>query len=145
MVLDELHNIFGGIIIDEFRKNDRRVYITVSPDSVPRVCRFLYENAGGRLAIATGTDSRGGFDVLYHFMLPKEHLLLTVKASVAKISPSMESIATFLPAANWIEREMYDLLGIEFTGHPDMRRILMSDDWPKDVFPLRRDFKGLEL
>ena len=142
--LTAIREKFGGIIIDEFVKNDRRVYIMVHKEDVPGICRCLYEELGGRFAIATGVDTRSGIDILYHFMFPGEHLLITLKTTVKKPSPEIESLATFLPAANWIEREIYDFLGVRFTGHPDPRRILMADDWPPDTYPYRRDFKESE-
>lgn len=142
--LTAIREKFGGAIIDEFVKNDRRVYVMVHKEDVPAVCRCMYEELGGRLAIATGADTRSGIDILYHFMFPGDHQLITVKTTVKKPSPEIESIAAFLPAANWIEREIYDLLGVKFTGHPDPRRILMADDWPQEVYPLRRGFKEPE-
>ena len=132
------------MIADDFEKNDRRSYITVSGKDVPAVCRYLFEQLGARLAIATGADTRSGIEILYHFMVPRDHRMITVRTLVKKTSLEIESIAVFLPAAEWIEREIYDLFGVTFTGHPDPRRILMADDWPEGVFPLRRDFRGLE-
>jgi len=104
----------------------------------------LHEELGGRLCIATGTDTRSGVEILYHFMFPAEHQLLTLKTQLAKPNPEIESVGVFYPAVEWIERELYDILGVTITNHPDPRRILMSDDWPEDVYPLRRDFTGLD-
>jgi NADH-quinone oxidoreductase subunit C len=132
---------FGPNVTDVYEHNDRRIYITVDAGSIPKVCRHMYEELGGRLAIMTGTDTRGGIEILYHFMFPAEHRLITVKTLVKKPSPEIESIGTFYPAAIWIERELYDILGVTFTGHPDMRRLIMADDWPEGVYPLRREFK----
>ena len=143
-VLTAIRKKFGGVIVDEFVKNDRRVYIMVHKDDVPQVCRYCFEELGGRLAIATGHDTRSGVEVLYHFMFPGDHQLITVRTILAKPSPEVESIATFLHAAEWIEREIHDFFGVRFTGHPDPRRILMADDWPADVYPYRRDFKEPE-
>ena len=140
--LKALREKFSGVIIDEFIKNDRRVYFTVPKEDVPRVCRYLYEELGGRFATASGVDTRSGIEILYHFVFPWEHQLITVKTLVKKPSPEIESIATFLPAANWIEREINDFLGVRFIGHPDPRRILMADDWPACAYPYRRDFIG---
>lgn len=143
--LSAIQEKFKSVLIDVFKKNDRRVYLTVNKEEIPRICRFMYKDLGGRFAIASGIDTRSGIEILYHFMFPGEHQLITVKTKVEKPSPEIESIATFLPAANWIEREMFDILGVVFTNHPDPRRILMADDWPEGVYPLRRDFKEPEL
>lgn len=135
---------FGIPPEDVYEHNERRVYITVDKSDVPDICRFMYEDLGGRLAIASGLDTRSGFEILYHFMFSEEHRMITVKTKVGKPSPEIESVGAFYPAANWIEREMYDFLGIVFTNHPDPRRILMADDWPEGVYPYRRDFKEPE-
>lgn len=139
--LTALKEKFSGSFLDIFKKNDRRVYITVDKKDVPAICRYMYEDLGGRLAIATALDSRSGIEILYHFMYPQDHQMITVKAKVKKPSLEIESIATFFASANWIEREMHDILGLNFTNHPDPRRILMADDWPEGDYPLRRDFK----
>ena len=110
-------------------------------NDIPEICRFMYEDLGGRLAIISGIDTRSGFEILYHFMFRKEYQIITVKTKVKKTSPEIESIANFMTAANWIEREIFDILGVVFKNHPDPRRILMADDWPEEVYPLRRDFK----
>ena len=135
---------FEASVTDVCEHNDRRTYITVDAGSIPKVCRYMYEELGGRLAIMTGTDTRGGIEILYHFMFPAEHRMITVRTLVKKPSPEIESIGAFLPAAIWIEREIYDILGVTFTGHPDMRRLIMADDWPEGVYPLRREFKEFD-
>lgn len=53
----------------------------------------------------------------------------------------IDSLAPVFEAANWIEREIHEMLGINFNGHPDLRRLLLSDDWPEGVHPLRCDYK----
>ncbi len=142
--LSEIKKKFGSTLLDVFEKNDRRVYITVDKKDIPVICRFMYEDLDGRLCTASGIDTRSGIEILYHFMFPQDHQLISVNTMAKKPSPEIESIATFLPAAEWIEREIFDLLGVVFKNHPDPRRILMSDDWPEGVYPLRRDFKEPE-
>ena len=132
---------FSGSFLDLFKKNDRRVYITVDKKDVPALCHFMYKDLGGRLAIATGLDSRSGVEILYHFMYPQDHQMITVKTKLNKSSLEIESISSFFESANWIEREMHDILGVNFIHHPDPRRILMADDWPEGDYPFRRDFK----
>jgi NADH-quinone oxidoreductase subunit C len=55
-----------------------------------------------------------------------------------KKNPRIDSITPLFPGADWIEREMWEMLGIEFTGHPDMKKLLLCDDWPQGNYPLRR-------
>ena len=139
--LSAIKDRFGSTLKDVFERNDRRVYITIDKTDVPAVCRFMFEDQGGRLATASGIDTRSGIEILYHFMFPKDHQMITVKTKVKKPSPEIESIGVFLPAAIWIEREIFDILGVVFTNHPDPRRLIMADNWPEGVYPFRRDFK----
>jgi len=138
--LDSIMDKYGKTV-DIFDRNACRAYVTVEPKDVPSVCRYMYEGLGGRLATVSGVDTRSGIEILYHFMYPRDHKMITVRTKVKKPSPEIESIGVFLPAAIWIEREIFDLLGVIFKNHPDPRRLVLSDNWPEDVHPLRRDFK----
>lgn len=139
--LSAIKDRFGSTLKDIFEHNDRRIYITVDKKDIPAVCRFMFEDRGGRLATVSGIDTRSGIELLYHFMYPADHQMITVKTKVKKPSPEIESIGVFLPAAIWIEREIFDILGVVFTNHPDPRRLIMADNWPEGVYPFRRDFK----
>jgi NADH:ubiquinone oxidoreductase subunit C len=95
-----------------------------------------------RLAICTGIDTRDGFEVLYHFSEDSTGIMHTLKVLLPKDDPRVESQGAWFPAADWIEREMRELLGIEFTGHPNPIPLLTSDtDWPAGRYPLRRDYE----
>ena len=77
------------------------------------------------------------FDVVYHFLSPRQNLRVRVKIEVDETTP-VASIIDVFPGANWFERETYDLYGVLFTGHPDMRRLLT--DYGFEGHPLRKDF-----
>ena len=77
------------------------------------------------------------FDVVYHFLSPKQNLRVRVKAETDEVTPVPSIIGAF-PGADWFEREIYDLYGVLFTGHPDLRRILT--DYGFEGYPLRKDF-----
>jgi len=135
---------FGSALLDVFERNERRVYIMVDKKDVPGICRFMFEEQGGRLATVSGVDTRSGIEILYHFMFPEGRQVITVKTKVKKPSPEIESVGKFYPAAVWIEREISDILGVKFANHPDPRRLILADDWPEGVYPYRRDFKEPE-
>jgi Ni,Fe-hydrogenase III component G len=139
--LEALKEKFGDKIKEIYEHNPRRFYIYIDKENLPDVARFLYDNYQGRLATASGTDTRTGIEIVYHFMIASEHRFMNLKVKLAKPFPEVPSLAPWLKAANWIERELYDMLGVKAVGHPDPRRLLLSDDWPDGQFPLRRDFK----
>jgi NADH-quinone oxidoreductase subunit C len=78
------------------------------------------------------------FEVNYQLVSMSRRDRLRLKIKLHGSDPVMDSLVLVWPGANWLEREIFDLMGIQFTGHPDLRRILLPDDW--EGHPLRRDF-----
>ena len=91
------------------------------------------------LLAVIGLDCVSHFEVLYSLYSTKNNKKLTVKTGLPKEQPSVESLCGLYSAANWHERECFDLLGIEFLNHPKLERILMPKDWLGH--PLRKDYK----
>jgi NADH-quinone oxidoreductase subunit C len=78
------------------------------------------------------------FEVVYHLLsIPKKERV-RLKVRLESASPAVESVTSIWPGANYFEREVYDLFGVRFTGHPYLRRILMPEDW--EGYPLRKDY-----
>ena len=128
----------GDRLLELDRKSGRRVYLTIAPETVKAASRLMYEDLGARFQIATGVDIREGIEVLYHWVLDGEGLIVTMRTLLGHEAPEVDSIAAICPAAEWIEREMWELLGINFRDHPDLRHLLLTDDWPEGNYPLRR-------
>ncbi len=118
----------------------RRGIARIDPNQTVDVARKLLAMEGSRLATATGIEVRDGIDILYHWAFEPAGVVITLKVLARRPELAVESIANAVPAANWIERELYDLLGAHFRNHPDMRRLLLDDTWPEGVHPLRKDF-----
>lgn len=140
-ILNDIKERFKDDIIDLFDKSPKRVYIEIKPESLVKIANHVFKNLKARFNIATGLDVRDSFEILYHFTIEEINLLISLRVKLSKEKPEVDSLAPSFEAANWIEREMSELLGIKFNGHPDMRRLLLSDQWPKGVYPLRRDYK----
>lgn len=90
----------------------------------------------------SGVDYEDHMEVVYHLLNMNKHRDLCVVVKTERDGASVPSGAIVWPAANWPEREVYDLLGIDFPGHPDLRRIMMSDDWVGH--PLRKDYEPFD-
>jgi Ni,Fe-hydrogenase III component G len=142
---EELDNRLAEIsdkLIDTQRISDRRVFLLCESENSFAVNKFLFQDLALRFIIATGIDSDSCFEVLYHYSNDETGCIVTVKAFIRdRENPSIESITPILPAAEWIEREMRDILGIDFINHPNLRRLILSDDWPEGVYPLRKEVK----
>jgi len=121
-------------------RSERRVFIEVGAEDIPTATRLLFERLGARFQTASGVDTPAGFDILYHWAFDRLGLVVSMRTLLPRDAPEIESIANLCTAAEWIEREMWELLGIRFRNHPDMRHLLLADDWPAGRHPLRRDY-----
>lgn len=126
--------------------------IVLSPESLVTVCAFLQKNLRYNfLSTITAVDwleRIPRFDVVYQLLSIPNQSELCLKVRVGgrgEDHPSLPSVTSVWPGANWYEREVYDLFGITFSGHPDLRRILMPMDWT--THPLRKDYplSGFDL
>jgi NADH-quinone oxidoreductase subunit C len=144
---------FGAEIIVGEELGGLQPALLIEPDRIVDVCLELRNNSNTYfdfLSCLTGVDygvEAGKFGVVYHLASIPYKLQLTLKISIAHNRdginlPTFKSLTSVYRTADWHEREAYDLVGIFFEGHPDLRRILLPDDW--DGYPLRKDYKTAE-
>lgn len=141
-LLDEIRKQFPSAVADAviFRGMPT---ITLNPDQFLAVCRFLYIEAGGAYKLLTDETAvdfpkrEKRFEVVYHLYSFQKNERLRLKVLAGEVD-SVPSVVPVWPAANWMEREIFDLFGIKFDGHPNLKRILMPDDWTGH--PLRKDY-----
>lgn len=127
--------------IDNITNNE--TVILIDKRDLPEVCRYLSKEKEGRLFTMVGTDEREleeAFVLYYVFSFDRYEHFVTVKTLINEDDPSFPSVAIDLPAVNWYEREVKDLLGIRPLGHPDPRPLVLHGDWPEEIHPLRKEF-----
>jgi NADH/F420H2 dehydrogenase subunit C len=113
--------------------------LDVDPPHLVAVCRFLRDQLDFELLTCiSGVDMLDHLAVVYHLRSLPRRQILQLRVRVDNEKPSVESLVSVWPSANWLERETYDLFGVRFTGHPDLRRILLDDDF--DGYPLLKSF-----
>jgi len=141
-ILKELKLAFNDKILESRIAAPRYIYVTVNKETVIPLVKFLKENFGLRhIVTITGTDFGEYIELIYHLAIYGRTLMVNVKTKVPKDDPEIESIVKLLPGATLYEREVHDLLGVVFTGHPNLERLILPDDWPEGVYPLRKDWK----
>lgn len=140
-VLEAIRSRFGDGILSFHDKSAKRVYLELRPRALLPVAGHLFKELGARFHIASGVDTRSHLEVLYHFSVETLNLLVSLRVKLERDHPRVESLAPLIKGAAWVEREMHELLGIEFTGHPDLRRLLLPEEWPEGVYPLRSDYR----
>ena len=139
-ILAEIKGKLGGKIVNFHEKSPRRYYVEVKPDDVPEATRLIFKDLGARFQIASGVDTPTAIEILYHWAFDSLALVITITTKLDRDKPEIESLTAICTGTEWIEREMWELLGITFRNHPDMRHLLLLDDWPEGKYPLRRDY-----
>jgi NADH-quinone oxidoreductase subunit C len=116
--------------------------LEIAPVKIASVCGFLkFDQRFVRLSTVTAVDrypAEPRFEVVYHLHSIERNDRVRLKARIAGAEPVIESVTSVWRGANWYEREVFDLFGIRFANHPDLRRIMMPDDW--EGHPLRKDY-----
>jgi Ni,Fe-hydrogenase III component G len=140
--VQRLRDALGERVIAQRMPAPHRVYLEVAPQTIREASRLLFETLEARFQIASGVDTPDAIEVLYHWALDGAGCVVTVLTRLDRDAPVIDSITPVCVAAEWIEREMWELLGIQFRGHPDLRHLLLDDDRPDGQYPLRRDYRA---
>ena len=121
-----------------------QVSIRVAPDHIAEVCNFLRDDADARFnylsdltCVHYPMEAAGPLEVVYNLYSISRNERVRLKVALAE-GANVDSVTEVWPAANWMEREVYDLFGVTFRNHPDLRRILLPPDW--EGHPLRKDY-----
>jgi NADH-quinone oxidoreductase subunit C len=141
LIIEKFKESFNSDILAIAVKNQKRMMITVSPDSIIKVAAYLYKTAGFRFIIASALQSKRGFEIHYHFSKDTAGLILNILVILDKDNPQIESLSNMFNASNWIEREMHELFGINFLNHPNQEKLISEGNWAEGVYPLRKEFK----
>lgn len=122
-------------------------FVIASAKLLP-VCDALWRHAStyfDQLTCITGVDNgpeANSIDVLYHLYSIPFHHAVALKVVLPRNAAQIDSVTSIWKGANWFEREVFDMFGVRFNNHPDLRRILMPGDW--DGYPLRKDYQHQE-
>ena len=141
--LGELIAAERGSVVSGWHVAFGELTVTVAADSIVPFVAFLRDDP--RLSFVNLTDVCGvdyparekRFDIVYHLLSPRQNVRIRVKVMTDADTP-VPSVTSIFPGADWFEREAYDLYGVAFTGHPDLRRILT--DYGFEGYPMRKDF-----
>jgi Ni,Fe-hydrogenase III large subunit/Ni,Fe-hydrogenase III component G len=141
--VERLRQQFPSALLEESWQTADQVTVTVKTNMLPEVVEWLYYQQGGWLSVLFGNDERplnGSFAVYYVLSMEGEvKSFVTVKAFVDPHTLEFPSVTPRVPATVWGEREVRDMYGLRPVGLPDERRLVLPDDWPDDIHPLRKD------
>ena len=141
--LAALEKQFPAALLYSEWQTDTQATVTVRLNALPEVVEWLYYQQGGWLSVLFGNDERTlcGNYALYYVLSMEQGVKcwITVRAEVDPVSLEFPSVTPRVPAAVWGEREVRDMYGLRPVGLPDERRLVLPDDWPDDLYPLRKD------
>lgn len=137
-VIDILQKQFGKIIRDVDQKSTSRVTIVIDPSAIVTVSNYLFRDLHFRFIIASALETERGIEIFYHFSEDITGLIVNVNVILNKEKPEIESLTFLFEAANWIEREMHEIIGVYFRNHPNLEKLISEGNWAEGVYPYRK-------
>jgi NADH-quinone oxidoreductase subunit C len=139
---NQLKAQFGDLLSEPAEFRGEITLVVADAERIVEVCEFAKKSLGFNMLLdITGIDNYGEdprWTLVYELYHMEQKTHLRLKTSVSEEKSELPTISTVWRTADWHEREIYDMMGVRFRGHPDLRRILMWDGYP--YFPLRKDF-----
>ncbi|MGF7185159.1 NADH-quinone oxidoreductase subunit C [Desulfitispora alkaliphila] len=137
IIMNQLQSEFGSKV--EVVEELNEVVARVGSDDLVKIGQALKSESFNFLTNLTAVDYPEEFTLVYNFRSTEHDGKLTIKTSIEKENPEIETLVTLWKSADWQEREVFDLFGIKFKGHPNLKRILLPDNF--EGYPLRKDFE----
>jgi NADH-quinone oxidoreductase subunit C len=141
-IFDLLKKEIGDGVLELVEKEHHDPFIIVTPEAIVETCLVLRDDEKtlfDYLVNLSGVDEKDKFIVVYHLFSLKHRYRIVLKVYLERENPHVPTVERVWRSANWHEREAYDMFGIVFDGHSDLRRILSPYDW--EGYPLRKDYK----
>ncbi|NOZ64762.1 MAG: NADH-quinone oxidoreductase subunit C [Caldiserica bacterium] len=142
--MKELKEKLGDKLINLYEHTPKRIYVEIKREDLKDTVNYLFNERDMRLATASGVDGRREMEILYHFSEDKTGKVFSLRVKIPKDDLKVDSITPLIKGAEFIEREIHEMLGIDFVGHPNLKPLLLAEDWPEGIYPLRRDEKGIK-
>lgn len=139
-IVNILKEKFSDKIIEARVQRERRVFVTIDPKALLEVMKYLAHEKGYKhISTISGLDLGKNLGVIYHLL--EDNITLSLKIEIPKENPRISTITSIIPGAVLYEREVHDLFGVVFRGHPDLSPLVLPEDWPKGLYPLRKEYK----
>lgn len=112
--------------------------IRVWRERIKEAAGVMFNEFGARLSTISCVEHASFMEIIYHLPLDREGIIVNLRIDVPKTDLTADSITPIIAGADFIEREIHDLFGVEFKGHPSLKRVILADTWPEGVHPLRK-------
>jgi len=140
-IVENLKNFLKEGLVKATVPRQRRIFVYVKKYVLRDAVKYLTENLEFKhLSTVTGVDLGKEIEVIYHLAY-KGSIVLSIRLSVSKKNPSVPTVTDLVPGAVLYEREVHDLFGVNFKGHPDLSPLMLPEEWPQGVYPLRKELE----
>jgi len=118
---------------------ERRIFAYIKTEALKESIKFLKDMGFKHLSTITGVDMEDGIELIYHLALDGS-IELSLRLKVQKDDPRVPTITDIIPGAVLYEREVHDMFGVNFEGHPDLSPLILPEKWPRNIYPLRKKY-----
>ena len=143
-IVSELRRSLKEDIIDVKIPRKRRIFVWIRSEAFKDAIRHLKDMGFTHISTITAVDLKDNFEVIYHLAY-KGSIELSLRFNVPKENPRVPTVTDVIPGAILYEREVHDLFGIDFTGHPDLIPLVLPENWPRGIHPLRKEYSLEDL
>jgi NADH:ubiquinone oxidoreductase subunit C len=124
---------------------ERRIFAYIKRDALKDAVEYSVKDLEFKqLSTITGVDLGGEIEVIYH-LVHKGSIVLSIRLTVSENNPRVQTVTDSIPGAVLYEREVHDLFGVDFEGHPDLSPLMLPEQWPEGVYPLRKEYRIEQL
>ncbi|MBN2460460.1 MAG: NADH-quinone oxidoreductase subunit C [Candidatus Cloacimonetes bacterium] len=136
--IEDIKNKFPENIRNTEIINKKRLMVYIDADALLRVSEYLFHDLGYRYVILSAMDSKAGYEIIYHFSDDATGWIVNLNVVIPRDNPEIESLVPVVKGAEWIEREIHDIIGIKFRNHPNLKRFILAESWEEGNYPYRR-------
>ena len=138
-IVEKLKGFLKENLVRATVPKERRIFIYIKKDTLKDAVNYLVKDLKFKhLSTITGVDLGGEIEVIYH-LAHEGSIVLSIRLTISEKNPSIPTITDLIPGAVLYEREVHDLLGVNFEGHPDLSPLVLPEEWPQGVYPLRKE------
>jgi len=140
-IVEKLKNFLKENLVNVTIPRKRRIFVCIKKDALEEAVEYFVKDLKFKhLSTITGVDLGKEIEVIYH-LSHKGSIMLSIRLAVSKKNPNIPTITDLIPGATLYEREVHDLLGVKFEGHPDLSPLILPEEWPEGVYPLRKEYQ----
>jgi len=136
--MEQIRKQFPEEIVESAVLLKRRGLLRIRKAALVKIAEHLFKVEECRFIIASGMDSKEGIEILYHFSKDEWGFVINLQVFLDREKPEIESLTGIFDAADWIEREIHEILGVNFLNHPNLKPLISEGNWEENEFPYRR-------